>query len=430
MGTSELYQLFLHHPQITTDSRNCPSGSLFFALKGKNFDGNQFAGKALDAGADYAVIDRAEYFRNERTILVNNVLETLQGLAKRHRKVLGIPLIAITGTNGKTTTKDLLAAVLSSKFNLLYTEGNLNNQIGLPLTLLRLTHEHEMAVIEMGASRPGDIAELTEIAQPNYGLITNVGRAHLEGFGSFDNVVKAKGELYDYIRHTKGVIFVRKEDKDLQAMAEGIRQVTYGSTHDAFASGRVADSRSPFLIFEWKQQGKIHTVETQLIGSYNLDNVMVAVAAGRYFKIPAERISRAIASYVPSNHRSQLKQTLHNSLIVDAYNANPDSMKAALRNFAGMTVQPKAVILGDMKELGKDSRALHREILSEVRAGRFDQVYLCGEEFTKASSGKGFTSFPTTEALMDMLRQCPPVGYYILIKGSRGMALERCIELL
>jgi UDP-N-acetylmuramoyl-tripeptide--D-alanyl-D-alanine ligase len=429
MDTSELYQLFLHHPQITTDSRNCPTGSLFFALRGKNFDGNQFAEKALAIGADYAVIDREEYYRGERTIFVDDTLKTLQCLAQYHRKMLDIPVIGITGTNGKTTTKELLAAVLSSKFNLLYTEGNLNNQIGVPLTLLRLTREHEMAVIEMGASHPGDITELVEIAQPNYGIVTNVGRAHLEGFGSFADVLKTKGELYDYIRHTKGVIFIKNGDKDLQTMAGGIEQVTYGPDNDSFASGHVV-SASPFLTFDWKQQGIIHTVETRLIGAYNLDNVMAAVAAGRYFKIPAGRISRAIASYVPSNNRSQLQETPRNKLIIDAYNANPDSMKAALRNFTAMQVSPKAVILGDMKELGTDSPALHREIVDEVQAASFDAVFLCGKYFTQAAAGTAFISCLTTEELIDRLRQYSLSGYYILLKGSRGMELERCVDVL
>jgi UDP-N-acetylmuramoyl-tripeptide--D-alanyl-D-alanine ligase len=428
MDISDLYQLFLHHPQITTDSRNCPAGSLFFALKGTNFNGNQFAGKALDTGADYAVIDQAEYYTGERTILVKDSLKTLQCLAQRHRKILGLPLIGITGTNGKTTTKELLAAVLSSKFNLLYTEGNLNNQIGLPLTLLRLTHEHEMAVIEMGASHPGDITELVEIAQPNYGIITNVGRAHLQGFGSFDKVVQTKGELYDYLRRTKGLIFIRKEDKELQAIAQGIEQVTYGTGEEAFASGHVV-SCSPFLTFDWKQQGKVHTVETHLVGDYNLSNVLAAVAVGRYFKIPAERISRAIASYEPSNPRSQFKQTPHNSLLIDAYNANPDSMKAALRNFAALPASPKALILGDMKELGSGSLALHREIVRELKAASFDKVYLCGQHFSKAA-GKSLPTYPTVEALSEALHQHPLEAHHILIKGSRSMALEQLIPLL
>ena len=335
MSIIDLYDLFIHNPQITTDSRNCPKGSIFFALKGDKFDGNQYAGKALASGCVYAVIDNPDYYIGERTILVDNVLKTLQQLAHHHRKVLGLPIIGITGTNGKTTTKELLAAVLSTKFNLLYTEGNFNNHIGVPLTLLRLTHDHEMAVIEMGASHPGDIKELVDIVHPNYGIITNVGRAHLEGFGSFEGVIRTKGELYDYIRRSKGKIFIKKENEYLQSIAKGIEQITYGNGDDAFASGQVV-SCDPFLVFNWKQQGKLHTVETHIIGSYNLDNVLAAVAVGRFFKIPAERISRAIAAYEPTNNRSQFKKTDNNELIIDAYNANPSSMKVALDNFITM----------------------------------------------------------------------------------------------
>lgn len=429
MDASNLYQLFLHHSHITTDSRNCPSGSLFFALRGKNFDGNQFAKAALCKGADYAIIDNTDYYLGERTVVVKDTLQTLQQLAQRHRKILGTPVLAITGTNGKTTTKELMAAVLSTKFNLLYTEGNLNNHIGLPLTLLRLTHEHDMAVVEMGASHPGDIAELVDIAHPNYGIITNVGRAHLEGFGSFDNVVKTKGELYDYLRRTKGVIFIRKEDDILQSIAWGVEQVTYGSDEKAFASGRVAKNNSPFLTFEWKQQGVVHTVETQLVGDYNIDNVLAAVAVGRYFRIPAGRICRIISAYEPTNHRSQLKQTANNCLLVDAYNANPDSMKAALHNFAALDVSPKALILGDMKELGSNSPELHREIVDILKAASFDKVFLCGEQFSQAAA-KEFTTYPTVEALSKELRRHPLKSYHILIKGSRSMALEQLIEQL
>ncbi len=427
MSISEIYQIYLHHPNITTDSRNCPKGSFFFALKGDSFDGNQFAEKALSVGADYAVIDNPEYYKGERTILVEDVLETLQLLAQRHRKLLGIPVIGITGTNGKTTTKELLASVLSSKFNLLYTEGNLNNHIGVPLTLLRLDHDHEMAVIEMGASHVGEIKRLAEIAQPNYGIITNVGQAHLEGFGSYENIIKAKGELYDYIRKTKGLIFIRKEDKILSEIGKGIGQITYGSSDDAFASGHVV-SNSPYLTFDWKQQGKLHTVETQLIGSYNLNNLLAAVAVGRYFKIPAERISRAIGAYKPSNNRSQLEKTKNNELIIDAYNANPDSMKAALHNFAGMNVSPKAVILGDMKELGPQTDMFHKEIVEEIKSKNFDKVFLCGEHFLKADSV--FPTYSTTDELTTALRNEQLKGYYILIKGSRGMALEKTTEVL
>ena len=427
MSIIDLYDLFIHNPQITTDSRNCPKGSIFFALKGDKFDGNQYAGKALASGCVYAVIDNPDYYIGERTILVDNVLKTLQQLAHHHRKVLGLPIIGITGTNGKTTTKELLAAVLSTKFNLLYTEGNFNNHIGVPLTLLRLTHDHEMAVIEMGASHPGDIKELVDIVHPNYGIITNVGRAHLEGFGSFEGVIRTKGELYDYIRRSKGKIFIKKENKYLQSIAKGIEQITYGNGDDAFASGQVV-SCDPFLVFNWKQQGKLHTVETHMIGSYNLDNVLAAVAVGRFFKIPAERISRAIAAYEPTNNRSQFKKTDNNELIIDAYNANPSSMKVALDNFITMPVQPKAIILGDMRELGPTSNELHAEVVEQIKKGQFDKVFLCGEHFSKV--GKEFSPFATTEAMTEELRRQPLEGYHILIKGSHSMGLEKLVDIL
>ena len=427
MSIIDLYDLFIHNPQITTDSRNCPKGSIFFALKGDKFDGNQYAGKALASGCVYAVIDNPDYYIGERTILVDNVLKTLQQLAHHHRKVLGLPIIGITGTNGKTTTKELLAAVLSTKFNLLYTEGNFNNHIGVPLSLLRLTHDHEMAVIEMGASHPGDIKELVDIVHPNYGIITNVGRAHLEGFGSFEGVIRTKGELYDYIRRSKGKIFIKKENEYLQSIAKGIEQITYGNGDDAFASGQVV-SCDPFLVFNWKQQGKLHTVETHMIGSYNLDNVLAAVAVGRFFKIPAERISRAIAAYEPTNNRSQFKKTENNELIIDAYNANPSSMKVALDNFITMPVQPKAIILGDMRELGPTSDELHAEVVEQIKKGQFDKVFLCGEHFSKV--GKEFSPFATTEAMVEELRKQPLKGYHILIKGSHSMGLEKLADIL
>ena len=427
MSIIDLYDLFIHNPQITTDSRNCPKGSIFFALKGDKFDGNQYAGKALASGCVYAVIDNPDYYIGERTILVDNVLKTLQQLAHHHRKVLGLPIIGITGTNGKTTTKELLAAVLSTKFNLLYTEGNFNNHIGVPLTLLRLTHDHEMAVIEMGASHPGDIKELVDIVHPNYGIITNVGRAHLEGFGSFEGVIRTKGELYDYIRRSKGKIFIKKENEYLQSIAKGIEQITYGNGDDAFASGQVV-SCDPFLVFNWKQQGKLHTVETHMIGSYNLDNVLAAVTVGRFFKIPAERISRAIAAYEPTNNRSQFKKTDNNELIIDAYNANPSSMKVALDNFITMPVQPKAIILGDMRELGPTSDELHAEVVEQIKKGQFDKVFLCGEHFSKV--GKEFSPFATTEAMVEELRKQPLKGYHILLKGSHSMGLEKLADIL
>ena len=427
MNLNELYELFLHHEKITTDSRHCPANSLFFALKGERFDGNQYAAKALEAGAAYAIIDNPKYLSGDRMILVDNVLDCLQQLAHRHRKALGIPVIGITGTNGKTTTKELLASVLATKFNVLATEGNLNNQIGVPLTLLRMNPYHEIAVVEMGASHPGDIDELVHIVAPNYGLITNVGCAHLEGFGSFEGVLHTKGELYDYLRHTNGKIFINQENKDLMGIAHGLEQITYGQHEGAFAVGHVVES-NPFLTFDWKQQGKIHVVETHLVGAYNIDNVLAAVAVGRYFKIPAERISRAIAAYEPTNNRSQYKKTERNDLIIDAYNANPTSMKAALDNFASLPVHPKAVVLGDMLELGKTSDELHSGIVRQLQAKAFDKVYLCGQHFARTADG--FPSFTTTEELIAALRQDKLEGYHILIKGSHSMGLENVVELL
>ena len=427
MNIIDIYQLFLHHQQVTTDSRNCPKDSMFFALKGERFDGNKFAEKALEAGCAYAIIDDPTYYKDERTIVVDNVLTTLQQLAHHHRKALGLPIIGITGTNGKTTTKELVATVLSTKYNVLYTEGNLNNQIGVPLTLLRLNPDHELAVIEMGASHPGDIKELVDLVHPNYGLITNVGCAHLEGFGSYEGVLHTKGELYDFLRRTKGKVFVQAENQALLTLAKGIEQITYGSSDEAFASGHVV-SCDPFLTFNWKQQGKIHTVETHLIGSYNIDNVLAAVAIGRYLKVPAERISRAISAYEPTNNRSQLKRTATNELIIDAYNANPSSMKVAIENFKQLPMSPKAVILGDMRELGETSDTLHTEVVEQVKAAGFDKVLLCGEHFSKV--GQAFAPYPDTAALITALKEQPLKGYHILIKGSHSMGLEKVAELL
>ena len=427
MSIAELYEIFIHHPVITIDSRNCPIGSIFFALKGERFDGNKFAEKALASGCAYAVIDNPEFEKGERTIIVDDVLTTLQELAARHRKVINCPIIGITGTNGKTTTKELIAAVLSTKYNLLYTEGNLNNQIGVPLTLLRLNHDHEMAVIEMGASHPGDIKELVDIVHPNYGIITNAGRAHLEGFGSLEQVIRTKGELYNYIRHSKGKIFINENHPYLKEIGKGIEQIGYGSKEGVFAWGESAGC-NPYFNFRWKQQGKIHTVETHLIGDYNLDNVLAAVTVGRYFKIPAERISRTIAAYEPTNNRSQLLQTEHNTIIIDAYNANPSSMEVALNNFQHLENAPKALILGDMRELGPESDNLHAEVVDKIKAGNYDKVILCGSHFSKVA--EGFQTFETTDELIESIKNDPIQGYTLLVKGSHGMALERIIPYL
>lgn len=330
MDITTLYQIFLSCTGVTTDSRNCPKGSLFIALKGDTFNGNAFASKALEAGSAYAVVDEAAYAPagDIHYILVDNCLHTLQQLANYHRRQLGTRIIGITGTNGKTTTKELISAVLSQKYNILYTLGNLNNPIGVPLTLLRLKAEHELGVVEMGASHPGDIKELVEIAEPDYGIITNVGKAHLEGFGSFEGVVRTKGELYDYLRRqSNSTIFLHQDNPHLTEIAWGLNPITYGEADNLYVNGHVTGN-SPYLAFEWKagKEGERHEVHTRLIGEYNFPNALAAITIGRFFGVEPEKIDKALNEYEPHNNRSQLKKTTDNTLIIDAYNANPTSM--------------------------------------------------------------------------------------------------------
>ena len=432
MTISELYEIYLQHPTVTTDSRNCPPDSLFFALKGDNFDGNNFAEKALESGCSYAIVDdEAVALKNsEKMILVEDVLKTLQDLARHHRETLEIPVIAITGTNGKTTTKELTAAVLSQQYKTLYTQGNLNNHIGVPLTLLRLTAEHEFAVIEMGANHRGEIKELCEIARPDYGLITNVGLAHLEGFGSLEGVIQTKGELYDFIRENGLSVFINQENKYLMQMAQGMDICPYGETMKdfTFIAGKATD-RASFLSFEWFHDfGTMYNVKTSLVGDYNLWNALAAISIGMYFNVESELINKALEEYKPANNRSQYLQTSDNELIVDTYNVNPDSMKAALENFAYMDFDRKAVILGDMLELGEKSAELHEDILQKVREYNFDKVLLCGKIFT--TIGKDFKVFETVEELSEYLKNNPVKGSHILIKGSHSIQLEKIITLL
>jgi UDP-N-acetylmuramoyl-tripeptide--D-alanyl-D-alanine ligase len=428
MTVSELYELFLEHPVITTDSRNCPPDSIFFALKGENFDGNNFAEKALEEGCFRAVIDNPDLAKNEKLIVVDDVLQTLQQLARLHRETLDTQVIAITGTNGKTTTKELMAAVLSQQYNVLYTQGNLNNHIGAPLTLLKLKPEHEFAIIEMGASHAGEIRALCEIARPNYGLITNVGMAHLEGFGSFEGVVRAKGELYDFLRDNNGSIFINQENKYLMEMSYGLDMCPYGSQMKdiTFVAGKVLKS-GLFLEFEWFHDfGESYTVRTNLVGDYNLWNALAAISAGLFFWVDAPLINAAISACKPADNRSQFCRTARNQLIIDTYNANPDSMNAALENFSMLQAPHKAVILGDMLELGEKSLSLHREIIPKLNS--YDKVLLCGENFS--GIGAPFDCFKNTDDLVACLRRFPLDGYSILIKGSHGMHLEKIIGLL
>lgn len=433
MEISELYKIFEQHPVVTTDSRDCPQGSIFFALKGASFNGNAFAAKAIEQGCAYAVVDEQEYAPqgDERFILTGDCLKTLQRLANYHRCHLGTKIIGITGTNGKTTTKELVAAVLEKKYNVLYTQGNFNNDIGVPKTLLRLKPEHEIAVVEMGASHPGDIKTLVDIVEPDCGIITNVGRAHLQGFGSFEGVIKTKGELYDYIRDKGGFVFIHNENKYLQGIAEGLQLVKYGTTTDDSSlevCGEVMGC-APFLKFRWNhRQGGWHEVQTHLIGSYNVYNMLAAACIGIYFNVSEEDVAEALRVYIPTNNRSQLEVTGSNKLIVDTYNANPTSMRAALENFRDMAVSPKMAILGDMRELGEVSGEEHQKVVDFLMENNISNVWLVGEEFGKTECH--YRKFADVDEVKAEIAAHKPEGYYILIKGSNGIKLFQLPEML
>ena len=391
---------------VSTDTRNLPAGCVFFALHGANFDGNKFAKQALEQGAALAVIDNPEYALPEGTLLVDNTLLALQDLAREWRRELGLPIIGVTGTNGKTTTKELLAAVLSTKYNIHYTQGNLNNQIGVPLTLLQLTRAHEMAIIEMGASHPGDIKELVEIAEPNYGLITNVGRAHLEGFGSFEGVQRTKQELYDYLAAHQGTIF-RNSDNAYLAQMENNSTQLYTTLHHStqlYTTGTMPSG-------------------TNLVGEYNAENVSAAICVGEYFGISREQAFDAIRQYVPTNNRSQKIQTANNQLIVDAYNANPTSMQAAINAFKGDTY-----ILGAMRELGDYTHLEHQNIVNMLAERKAESVFLVGEEYLQTTSP--YPVFENVEQLHQHFEEHPLKGKHILLKGSRSTRMEKLLDIL
>ena len=429
METSQLYKYFLECGKVTTDTRDCPEGSMFIALKGTNFNGNMFALQAIANGCRYAVVDEAEYANDSegRILLVDDCLKALQDLAAWHRRVLGTGMIGITGTNGKTTTKELIAAVLKEKYNVLYTQGNLNNHIGVPLTLLKLTPEHEMAVIEMGANHPGEIKTLVNIACPDYGIITNVGKAHLEGFGSFEGVIRTKGELYDYLRANGGKIFIQNENPYLNSIAGGLECIRYGAEEGLYVSGKVL-SCSPFLSFCWKSEDEAHEVHTHLIGSYNVDNALAAVAIGRYFGVADDAICHALSSYEPRNNRSQLVEAGGNSYVIDAYNANPTSMAAALENFRMIDAGHKMVILGDMKELGEASLEEHQRVVDMLAGCSFDRVVLIGPEFGKTVNS--YEHYSNADDAYLALSAAMPKRYMILIKGSNSMKLAGLAEKL
>ena len=448
MTISSLYDIFLQHPVITTDSRDCPAGSIFFALKGETFDGNAYALKALELGCAYAVIDEAEYATDPRCILVEDVLTTLQLLANFHRKALGTPVIGVTGTNGKTTTKELISAVLSEKYNVLFTQGNFNNHIGVPKTLLRLTKEHEIAVIEMGANHPGEIKTLVDIVEPDFGIITNVGKAHLEGFGSFEGVIRTKGELYDFLRSSKehGVtlpcgqvkdcpkVFIHADNEHLLGISRDLSLIKYGTVASADLAvwGEVTEC-APFLSFTWKNQSEgsdtpLHHVDSHLIGSYNIYNMLAAATIGLYFGVSEEQVDHALSNYIPSNNRSQLTVTASNKLIVDTYNANPTSMNAALLNFRDMKVSPKMAILGDMRELGEVSAEEHQKVVDFLKETDITDVWLVGSEFAKTDCD--YRKFDNVDQVKEEIASCPPKDKYILIKGSNGIKLFQLPELL
>ena len=417
MEIKALYDIFLQSAGVCTDTRTLKKNQLFFALKGENFDGNRFALQALESGASYTVAGEDLQAEDPRLIKVPDTLETLKALAAYHRRQLRIPVIGLTGTNGKTTTKELIKTALGAAYRVSATEGNLNNEIGVPLTVLKIGPRAQIAIVEMGASHPEDLKPLLAVAQPNLGLITNVGKAHLEGFGSYEGVKHAKGLLYDYLKEHDGVVFANADDPVLQEMLAQRGLEAIGYTKEGIKV--MAD---PFLEMEWEDA----TLQTQLVGAYNAANVLAALKLAWYFDVPREDALQAIASYVPSNNRSQLVKTEKNTLIVDAYNANPSSMGVALDNLAQMKGR-KVAMLGDMRELGADAAAEHDRIVARLEGL---EAYLVGEEFTRAAAGKPYKTFATSADLAKYLEEHPLEGCTILLKGSHSISMEKIIPSL
>ena len=448
-----IYQAYLACNGVCTDSRACQEGNLFVCLKGENFDGNNFAEKAVEMGCKYVLTSRKDLLTSDEStnrlidspnhqitespyIYVEDTLAALQQLAAHHRKVLGTPIVGITGTNGKTTTKELVAAVLAKKYNVLYTLGNFNNHIGVPLTLLRLTKEHNMAVIEMGANHPGEIEFLANIVMPDAGLITNVGKAHLAGFGSFEGVKNTKAELYHNLADRCKTVFLDADNPHLKEMWNKVASpnhritespIHYGSDPTLPVNGKVV-SCTPFVNINLNIDGNHYQVNSQLIGSYNVSNMLSAACVGHYFGVSAADIADALSTYTPQNNRSQLTKTEHNTLIIDAYNANPTSMEAALRNFALIQTEGKAVILGDMFELGDDSATEHQKVVSLLEQLGITEAYLLGKNF-ETTTGIG-TRFASTPLFKEWLQAHPLSGKTLLIKGSNSMKLTTLIDAL
>ena len=423
----DLYKIYQQYPSVQTDTRKLKAGDIFFALKGPTFNGNTFAKKAIDSGAVYVVIDEKEYEIEGKTVLVPDVLEALQQLALHHRKQFDIPFIAITGSNGKTTTKELIHAVLSSSFNTYTTEGNLNNHIGIPLTILKIKPDAEMAVIEMGANHLGEIASYCQIALPTHGLITNCGKAHLEGFGSEEGVRKGKGELFDHLRTlTHGFAFVMWDYGYLQEMSKGISGIIkYGTKENDHVIGKIIASEI-FLKVQITQGLDDGIISTQLVGEYNLPNVLAAVTVGKFFEVPENQIKSAIENYIPSNSRSQLLEKDSNKIILDAYNANPSSMKLAIENFAKKNSENKILMLGAMAELGKESLQEHQQIIDLIKKYPWKQVAVVGGDFLKLSHS--FLSFENSLQAKEWFLKQHFQNSYILVKGSRSMQMEKVLE--
>lgn len=430
MKTEHIYNLFLESSGITTDSRNIGKNQIFFALWGENFNGNKFAAEAIKKGALWSIVDDPLY-ETERTVLVDDCLMELQALAAHHRKQLNIPVIAITGSNGKTTTKELLAAILSKKYRIHYTKGNLNNHIGVPLTILSAPKDTQIMIIEMGANHVGEIRNLCQIAKPDFGIITNIGTAHIEGFGSFEGVVRAKTELFEYLKTVNGVALFNDKDPLIteKIFRHVIRAVPFSDpTGLPLAIDEEQTGMNLFLRVRYNNES--HTLKSNLFGSYNYWNIKAAVASGLFFDVPLKDVISAIEEYKPANNRSQVKLTRHNKVICDSYNANPSSMSQALGSFRALPDKPKLVIVGDMLELGDRSEEEHRLVIEELTKSGIDSAFLTGKIFSRIYSGNTFKTFPDVTALYEFLRNKPPEGYTILVKGSRGIGLEKIYDLL
>ncbi len=429
MTIPELYNKFIECSEISTDSRNITKYCMFFALKGDNFNGNKFAVEAIKQGANYSIIDEKEFEVNNRCILVDNVLRTLQDLANYHRKIIKIPIIAITGTNGKTTTKELLTTVLQAKFNVKSTKGNFNNHIGVPLTLLDFTSDLDYGIVEMGANHPKEIELLCKIAEPDYGLITNIGKAHIEGFGSFEGVINTKNELYIYLKNNNKVIFYNSDNEILEGLISDYKYVEkYCVADNCNVNGKVV-SATPFVSVTYSVNNNVVEILTNLVGTYNLENIVAACKIGSYFNLDLTEIKDAIESYVPTNNRSQLVEKATNKIIVDAYNANATSMANAIENVVAIESKSKVLILGDMLELGSLSEHEHKNILDLVVKFGFNKVYFVGSEFYKLRNEK-YNFFKNTAELSMYLSENKITNSLILLKGSRGIGLEVLLDIL